>query len=518
MKRLKNKRLLHSFPWRFFITSMLVISQIILTIALIWHAQSQYVWFSAGFSIIWLSFLLITVNRDEPASFKLPWVTVILIFPLAGAVLFLIFGTYKAPNNAQKRFFKVNPSKKELFSSDNATGVNALPLEKTSSYARGISNYLTNTSKIPPFGNTKSEFLSDGEQFFARLKQDITSAKDFILLEYFIISEGALWSEIYGLLVERASTGVTVLVLYDDLGSMKKTPFDFDKKCRADGISCYKFNPFKPVVSMIHNNRDHRKIAVIDGVVAYTGGINISDEYANLTSPFGKWKDCAVRMQGDVVNGFTAIFMENYNVSCEKPLDVRNFLRQSEPVDATGFVQPFADGPRPIDVDYIGQSLYLNVIYSAQRYLYITTPYFIVDSNFFEALDNCVKRGVEVVLLTPHVPDKKSIFTMTRSSYLRLIKSGVKIYEYEPGFIHSKTVVCDDKIAVVGTINFDYRSLVHHYECGAVFYGCDCINDIKQDFLKTIQRDGIMQTEKTAKLTLREKLVKNIIGLFAPML
>jgi len=380
------------------------------------------------------------------------------------------------------------------------------------------SNTLYQVCNIPPYKNTRSEYFSSGELFFTALLNDIRSAERYIFLEYFIITPGEIWNSIHDALVERLVQGVKIFILYDDIGSMKKTPTLFDAELRKEGINCVKFNPFIPIVTTLHNNRDHRKIAVIDGTVAYTGGINIADEYANVEKPYGKWKDSAVRICGEAVDGFVFMFTQLYNIFAADPLDPAEFLAIHEKSADDGFIQPYGDGPRPMYNDYIGKNLYLGIIYSAKKYLYIATPYLITGYEVEEALIFAAKRGVDVRIITPHVPDKKSVFIMTRSCYAKFIDAGIRIYEYAPGFIHSKIILCDDDVAVIGTVNFDYRSFVHHYECGVLISGSSTLASIKEDFIRTAENEGLLQTAEDAKLSAGEKIIKSIIGLFAPLL
>ena len=502
-------------PWRFVISAILVLLQILLTIVLFYIAKETYVWVRVFYSAIWIIFLLVILNRDESASYKLPWAVIILLFPIAGIVLLLMFGKPGLSPKAHRRFKKANRDRTSYLVQNEEVkeGLGELDADGLS-----ISNYLKTTAKMPVYGNTSSEYLNSGEQFFERLKQDIKQAKEYVFLEFFIVSEGKLWQETLEILKQKAKEGVRVHLLYDDFGSMKKAPKNIEKICEKAGIKCFAFNPVYPIISVVHNNRDHRKIAVIDGQIAYTGGINLADEYANLITLFGHWKDCGIRLTGDAVDGFVAMFIENYNVASDKLLKVGEHLREHQSIESSGFVQPFGDGPRPVDEDYIGQTLYLSIINSAKKYLYIASPYFIVDTSMIEAIETASKRGVEVKILTPHIPDKKSVFIMTRSSYARLIKAGVKIYEYKPGFVHSKIVLCDDRLGVVGSINFDYRSFVHSYECGAMLYGTQSLLDIKHDYLQTIDKCGLLQTKESAKLKWHERIIKNIAGLFAPLL
>lgn len=504
-----------AFPTRFLICGLLILFQIALTVFFVTSLGHRLIYAQAILTLVSIVVLIHVLNKDEPAAHKLVWSIVIILLSVAGVVIYCMFGSPQQTRKAKKRFEQVN-KEASLYLKPDETVYRAF--EEQSPCGRSLSEYLETVCGIPAFVNTETKYLPSGEQFFASLIEDIKRAENYIFLEYFIVMPGEIWNALHNALVERVMAGVRVFMLYDDIGSMKKTPGAFDIELRREGISCYKFNPFLPIATTLHNNRDHRKIAVIDGKIAYTGGVNIADEYANVEEPFGKWKDCAVRVCGDAVQGFVFMFTQLYNVFAPEPLDPAEFLARTDGVKSDGFVQPYADGPRPAYNDYIGKNLYLGIIYSAKKYLYIATPYLIMGYEAEEALVFAAKRGVDVRIITPHVPDKKYVFAMTRSAYAKLIAAGVKIYEYGPGFMHSKIILADDELGVVGTVNFDYRSFVHHYECGCFMCETSALKDIKDDYLTTALKDGILQTEESAKLTLYEKAVKIIMGLFAPLL
>lgn len=567
---MKNKKRFKLLFGRFAVVSLLIIAQVVLTVLLFLNlGKSEYILnVSALFVAIEIIEVLFIVNRYEPAAYKLPWLLAILLLPVMGIVIYLLFGSPKISYKIKRRFKR---ARKEygLFLPKNSPEA----LEKDDLDGANLSRYVYNQTQIPVFYNEKCEYYPSGEQFFAALKTELNAAEKYILMEYFIIGDGKMWDEIHEILLSKVKSGVRVCLLYDDVGSIGKIHRRFDARLRSEGIECYKFNPFVPVLSGFLNNRDHRKITVIDGKVAFTGGINLADEYINITKPFGVWKDSAVKIEGESVNAFIMIFIELFSLYAKKPLDPADFILKSdelskerelnrleekrfenideyfdnaeralargekdfERLDAQTkiappeekqkgspvAIQPFCDGPRPFHPDVIAQNVYTDVIYSAKKYLYITTPYIIIDHSLCEAIRLAAERGVDVRIFTPHIPDKKSVFIMTRSHYEPLIKGGVKIYEYGKGFMHAKNVVSDDRIAIVGTVNLDYRSFVHHYECGAIFYGdrnSEVIKSVKNDFLAQIEDCGILQTEKSARLNIFQRLVKVVIGLIAPML
>lgn len=504
-----------AFPTRFLICGIFIILQILLTVFFVSALGQRFIYAQVFQTIFSILVLFHVLNKDEPAAHKLVWSLVIVFLSLAGVVIYCIFGSPQQTRKAKKRFNAVNKEASLYLKPDPAVYD---ALEKQSPYGRSLSEYLENVCNVPAFDKTSVKYLPSGESFFDSLIADIKKAERYVFLEYFIVTPGEIWNAVHDALVERVMARVRVFMLYDDIGSMKKTPSTFSAELRQEGINCYKFNPFLPVATTVHNNRDHRKIAVIDGTVAYTGGVNLADEYANVEHPFGKWKDCAVRICGNAARGFVFMFTQLYNIFASEPLDPAEFLSDSISFESDGFVQPYGDGPRPMYNDYIGKNLYLGIIYSAKKYLYIATPYLIMGYEAEEALVFAAKRGVDVRIVTPHVPDKKYVFAMTRSAYSKLIAAGVKIYEYAPGFMHSKIILADDETGVVGTVNFDYRSFVHHYECGCFICKSSVLQSIKEDYLETVLKDGILQTEESAKLTPYEKLVKIIMGLFAPLL
>lgn len=503
------------FPMRMFICALLILLELVVAVNLVFLLDEWF--YFASFLVVALGIAVVfnVINKDEPAAYKLPWGILLSILPVPGVIIYLIFGNPQQSRRVRKRFNQVNKEAAEYLVEQD--GLHEKMVEACPDGA-SLANYLSATTKMPPYENTSSEYFPSGEAFFDSLKNDLKMAKNYVFMEYFIITPGKMWGEIYDILKQKIIEGVKVYVLYDDIGSMKKTPTDFDTLLRAEGFSAYKFNPITPIATTVHNNRDHRKITVIDGKIAYTGGVNIADEYINEISLYGKWKDSAIKLTGESVDSFVFMFTQLYNIFAKEPIDPALFLTRHKTEKCDGFVQPYGDGPRPMDNDYTGKNLYLGIINAAKKYLYIATPYLIMGYEAEEALCVAAKRGVDVIVMTPHVPDKKSVFIMTRSVYKKLIDAGVKVYEYGPGFIHSKIILADDSLGVIGTVNFDYRSFVHHYECGAFLVKTSSLLKIKKDYLNTVESNGILQTPESARLTLAEKLVKNVIGVIAPML
>lgn len=333
----------------------------------------------------------------------------------------------------------------------------------------------------------------------------------------FIIEEGVFWNSILEILKEKAAKGVEVKVVWDDIGCMALLPGDYYKTLEKMGIHAVPFAKLRGQANSEFNNRSHRKIMVIDGKIGYTGGINIADEYINRRSPFGHWKDTGIRMQGEAVAELTKMFTADYALNFGKNIEEFEKYCVSEKSDGSGFLIPFGSGPRPIYDKEVGKMVIMNMLNQAKHYVYITTPYLIIDNELCQAIENAAIRGIDVKIITPHISDKKIVFGMTRSSYKRFIESGAEIYEYTPGFIHAKMYISDDEFAMIGTINLDYRSLVHHFENGVWLYKCGAIDAIKSDIIDTISKSEKIECG-SLKDTLFKRFVRSFVHIFAPML
>ena len=502
---------------RFAIVAFLIILQFILLAFLLYYIGEKFVYLTLLFDFITLIVIIFIINRTQPPSTKIPWIIVLAILPM-GWLIYLIFGIHIISNKQRNKFHTLNNVVSRYYF-EKKENVSSLA-DKDLSLV-GQSKYIKNTSDCPLYQNTEVKYLSSGEEAFELMKEKLEGAKKFIFLEYFIIEPGVFWDSILDILERKAKEGLDVRVIYDDLGCINTLPKRYYKALNKKGIKCVPFNKFAPIVSAVHNNRDHRKIMVIDGNIAFTGGINIADEYINVKKRFGHWKDSNLMLYGEAVKTFTIMFLEVWNVLNHTDDNYDMFLPYDEGLSkyqTDGFVQPYCDGPRPIYNEKIGENVYLNMINRAEKYVYITTPYLIIDYHIIQAIKNAVKRGVEVKIITPHIPDKKTIFWLTRSNYYTLVEAGVKIYEYTPGFIHAKNFVCDDKVGIVGTINLDYRSLAHHFECATWIAYNSAIEDIKRDFIQTEVMSEEITLAKCKKITFISKILSSILGLFAPLL
>ena len=499
---------------RFFLGAVIIIAEFALLISILLWLVEAFVPIAVVAWVFYFVVLLYILNRDEIPENKLPWLVILLIIPIFGSLLFLILSNNNASKDDYKRFEK--SAKKIRPHMTQTNNIEKLKSLDKDAYAQAM--YLYAGAKMPVFDRSKTTYYPLGEDFHADLLKELKKAKSFIFMEYFIVQEGKMWSPIYEVLKEKVKSGVEVYLMYDDLGCIAPLPEDFYKQLQKDGINCVPCNKFKPILSHIHNNRDHRKITVIDGKVGFTGGINLADEYINAYVKHGHWKDTAVKIEGEATKSLSALFISLWNMQNERQLDCDKYLFMSKGGDnGRGYVVPFGDSPSPIDTEDIGKTVYINMLNCANDYVYITTPYLICDRELLNAMCNAARRGVDVRIITPHIPDKKAVFLMTRSNYKKLIDSSVKVYEYTPGFIHAKSFVSDDKFAVCGTINLDYRSLVHHFECGAWMYDTECIADMKEDFLQTQHKSQLISKEQ-ATLPFFEGLFAEIMKVFSPLL
>ncbi|MEG0894274.1 MAG: cardiolipin synthase [Oscillospiraceae bacterium] len=497
---------------RLFIVGFLIVLQISVIVVGVLILQKHFAYFYLSCTVISIGLIFWLLSTKENPSVKLPWAIVILVLPIFGGLLYLLFGHSVLSNKTVKKIKRANGLAEKDYPDDKET---IQKIWEENPLIATHFNYIKNVTGMPAYQNTSCKFLNSGEMKFETLKQELKKAKKFIFLEYFIIEEGLMWDSILDILVEKVKEGIEVRVMYDDVGSLQTLPSLYNLKLESMGIKCIVFNPFRPALAISMQNRDHRKIAVIDGNVGFTGGINLADEYINAYKKHGHWKDCSVMLKGDGVYGLTLLFLEMWNSTRPEDNDFSIFKNTiSETSD--GYIQPYGDSPH--DSEYVGENVYLNIINSSYKYLYICSPYFIVDNEVITALTSASKRGVDIRIVTPHIWDKYYVHILTRSFYPQLIRAGIKVYEYTPGFIHSKTFVADDKIATVGTVNLDYRSLYHHYECGVLMYENQACTEIKNDFLSFLPECEEMTYEKSVKAPIHKRLLRGFLRLFAPLM
>lgn len=471
-------------------------------------------WLSALVIVsLYIGTILAIVNRNMPPESKVTWL-LFAVVPVFGFLLYLMIGERRLSKKEIQQLEKMDSMK---FREDNSYDLRVELKQENKSAFGIVKSLLSMDHNADVYDGTASQYFSLGEEMFEAMLDDLRSAKKFIFLEFYIIDPGLMWNRILEILVDKVQQGVEVKLLYDDIGCMATLSGDYTKRLRKMGIDAHKFNKVIPRMTVAYNNRDHRKILVVDGQVGYTGGINLADEYINHIVRFGHWKDGGVRLEGRAVKALTRLFLMNWYINRGEITDFDRYHFDSQRVEGKGLYIPYGSGPKPIYKEQVGKAVYQNIINQAIDYVYITTPYLIIDYDLTEDIKNAAMRGVDVRIVTPFIPDKKLIQIVTRGAYPDLLEAGVKIYEYTPGFIHSKNVISDDELAVVGTINFDYRSLVHHYENAVLMYQTETIADIKQDFedLFDISKEISLETLQNSWY---QRLLKEIMQLFAPLL
>jgi cardiolipin synthase len=453
------------------------------------------------FTLIMVLYLLNT--RMNPTG-KMTWLIVIMLFPVFGVLLFLYTQSDIGHRALKKRIDKIIADTKERIPQSEQV---IKGLSEENQRVAALAHYLYRGGCHPVYGKTSVTYFPLGEEKFEEMLKQLEKAKHFIFLEYFIVDEGIMWGRILEILAKKAAKGVDVRLMYDGTCEFALLPKDYPKRLKALGIRCKVFAPVSPFVSTCYNYRDHRKILVIDGHTAFNGGVNLADEYINKKSKFGHWKDTAIMLKGEGVKSFTLMFLQMWGIN-EKEDETEGFLSFSSfPVEeARGYVIPYGDCP--LDNDKLGERVYIDILNRAVSYVHIMTPYLILDGEMENALKFAAERGVEVILLLPGIPDKSVPYALAKTHYASLLESGVKIYEYTPGFVHGKVFVSDFSEAVVGTINLDYRSLYHHFECATYLYGTDCIEEIERDFQSTL----LKSREVTRKTLSKEKWSLKLMG------
>lgn len=488
--------------------------QLFLLVGIILRFSRYFIYFY-GFSVL-LSLLVVIliVNKSMNPSYKLAWIIPILLFPVFGGLFYIMFGNY-LPNKKTRLRMEAISTQVHSFLQQNIQDQEAnIPLTGS---AACQSLYIQQSSSFPPMADSGTVYFSIGEEFHLGLLKELEKAEKYIFLEYFIIQEGTMWNSILDILKKKAAQGLDIRIIYDDVGCLMTLPRHYDQQLRKWGIKACVFNPLVPVLSALHNNRDHRKIAVIDGHTAFTGGINIADEYINQYKKHGHWKDTAILITGGAAWSMTLMFLSLWGFLEDTDEDFSAFYPKATEaaLPSNGVVQPFTDSP--LDDEPVGESVYLNMISKAEKYVYITTPYLIIDNEMVTALTNAAKSGIDVRIITPGVPDKRIIHAVTRSFYPILMQGGVRIFEYTPGFIHSKVFLSDDRFGVVGTINCDFRSLYLHFECGAWLYDIPALSDIYKDFGETFLQCQEITQEQLPRNPLKN-IGSSILRLFAPFL
>ena len=501
---------------RYAISAIMIVLEVALMVYLFLSAsKSIYVVIAISLMVSLVAFVSV-INRDTNPEYKISWLAIILILPPFGAIIYILF-YQRRMSRRETRLIRGVISEMKGHGVLDKDYVSLLG--ESASAAGKARAIMSDDAMADVYRGTSSRFFPSGEEYFDSLIDDLASAEKYIFLEYFIIDSGELWDKVHTILREKAAAGLDVRLLYDDIGCMKTLPSHYELLLRHEKIKTYRFAKVNPRVSSVHHNRDHRKICIVDGRVGYTGGVNIADEYINKKTRFGHWKDGGIRLEGDAVSGLLKLFLGSWDFTSKTISDYEALIsavKISEHADG-GYYIPFGSGPAPIYKRPVGKNVFLNIINQAERYVYITTPYLIIDYDLTESLRNAALRGVDVRIVTPGVADKKIVKTMTKSAYPYLMEAGVKIYEYTPGFMHEKTLVADDEYAVIGTINFDYRSLMHHFENAVWMYKTETVAVAKEEFVSTLELSSEVDAA-LSRLTPLEWIFKNGIRLFAPLL
>lgn len=499
----------------FYIVLSLLI-QIVILIIIISYFSTRFYSVYIFMMILSVIISIHVINRDSDTSSKLLWVFLILSVPVFGGIVYLLFGNRKIPKALMIQ-------DRQAYSDYKKYAIqNIQTLEKTNGkdiiLDRMISMAWSN-GYFPVYENCQTKYFESGEVMFTSILHDLKKAKKFIFFETFILNEGNMWNEILNVLLEKVNEGLDVRLIYDDFGTFTHLRDDYEQWLNEQGIKTYSFNKIKPQLAVQMNNRDHRKMIIIDGLMAYTGGINIADEYINSKKRFGYWKDMGLRIRGKGVEMFTISFLQIWNYQAHSNSSYDAFLlsnKDYETIHGKGYVIPFSDSPT--DDNNTGKDMHLNIMNNAVNYFWITTPYLILDSEMINAITLAVNNGVDVRIVVPGIPDKKLVYEVTKSNYEELIKKGVKIYEYTPGFIHGKVCLSDDNSALVGTVNMDFRSYYINYECGIWLYKTECIPSIKKDLENIFKESHLVTLEEMQQINPVVRYFRNILRIFSPIM
>ncbi len=513
MKTEEKKQTMKNSVGRAFMAAFGVVLQVYWIVTFAIKLNSYYAVLSTATSFVALILVFRIYGETYNSAYKMSWIVLILAFPILGVCLFVLFGNEGSTAMIRHHLANIDTQTDKLLNQK----PDVLEHLKKDRRIYNQSWYLWKKAGFPVYQNTDVRFYKDTCEALEAQKEELKKAEKFIFMEYHAIQDSTAWAGIEAILKEKAASGVDVRVFYDDMGSIGFLSKPFVKRLQSEGIKCKVFNPVMPVLNVFMNNRDHRKITVIDGKVGFTGGYNLADEYFNLTHPYGQWKDSGIRLEGEAVRSLTVIFLRLWSALEKEKEDLSGFFPEvSCDASAQGFVQPYSDSP--LDGERTGENVYLNLIKGAQDYVYITTPYLIIDDEMKRELTMAAERGVDVRIVTPGIPDKKLIYSVTRSYYAGLATRGVRIYEYEPGFIHAKQFLADGEIAAVGTINLDFRSLYLHFENGCLFYDCPAVADVKTDFDELFEISREVTGKYSAKQNVAVRGVQCILRLFSPLM
>ncbi len=494
---------------------VLILIQVLFFIGTTFHLREYTVYIYGVLIMLRVAVIIYIINRKGNPAFKITWILAVLAFPVVGTLFYMYSEMQVGTSFMRQRLTELKLETAQYMRQDQDV-VDAIWASKSAN--SHLSYYLSHQLGFPTYRNTSVKYFPLGEYKFKYLIEELKRARKFIFLEYFIIDKGYMWGTILDVLKRKAEDGVEVRVMYDGMCAISLLPYGYPQELRKYGIKCKMANAVKPFLSTTQNNRDHRKICVIDGKTAFTGGVNLADEYINKKVRFGHWKDTAIMLKGDAVQSFTVMFLEMWNVNERKAENFRRYMtpKRKELKRELGYVIPYADSP--FDNENVGEEVYFHILNHAKKYVHIMTPYLILDNEMITTLTRVAKSGIDVVIIMPHIPDKWYAFVVAQTYYQELIESGVQIYEYTPGFVHAKVFVSDDDTAVVGTINLDYRSLYLHFECGAFIYNNSEIDRIERDFQQTLGHSHKVTLMEVKNRTMLTKVVGQVLRLVAPLM
>lgn len=511
------RRFIRFVTSRFFILSILLLAQMIIIAIFPLFIPIEYG--ISVFCITWImNIICCIIVSYSPASeaYKIGWLSVIIIFQTSGFIIYLMFANKRT---TKRQIKKIMPYSINLIRySSNTNVLQELNLIDYDAYTQ--CHYIKSKGHSNVYKNSEVTYFKIGQDAWPVMLEELSKAKKFIFLEYFIIQKGEFWNSILEILKKKAAEGVDIRIIYDDFGCMTKLKYNYNKELESYGFKVFVFNKYLPFVNIKMNNRDHRKILIIDGNVGFSGGINLADEYVNKEERFGIWKDNAFRIKGEAVYGLTQLFLSNWCMLSNKDENFLTFSYESNALpegsfNPSGYVQPFGD--IPYDFESIGKNVYLNLIYKANKYIYIATPYLIIEETMRAALAQAAQSGVDVRIVVPAIPDKKIVYEVTKSNFKYLLLHGVKIFTYTPGFIHDKTIVVDDKFATVGTINLNLRSMYLHFENSTFLYGNKAVIDIKDDFKQMFKDSKEYTLLDYMHVNWFRKFTWAILKLFSPL-
>ncbi|MDY3618331.1 cardiolipin synthase [Agathobaculum sp.] len=500
------------FSDRRVVGGLLLIAQFLIVLFGVGLATENWRWLSTLLTVLSIIIVIWLVRKYDNPTYKISWIIIILVLPLFGGLFYLLWGN--TPFNRARTQHKYEPKPPDFTAYLRAPATETLAGEHPQHAA--CARYVQNLDGMPAWTNTETRYFKVGEEMFASMCEELKKAEKFVFMEYFIVEQGVMWDTILDILKEKVRQGVDVRLIYDDVGSIATLPKNYDKYLGTLGIRAVRFNRFIPTLNTYLNYRNHRKIMVIDGNVGYMGGINLADEYINVKVRFGHWKDTGILLRGEGTASITSMFLQMWEYVTGEPVPPLDPYLPTVKMPSDGYVQPFADSP--LDDLNIGESVYLQIVQTARDYVYITTPYLVLDNEMITALTIAAQSGVDVRILTPGIPDKKLVYMITRSYYQQLHRAGVKIYEYRPGFLHAKSIVADDNAAVVGTINMDFRSFFLHFECATCFYESSVVGAVKQDILNTIEQSRQIDDEWLRRVPWLRSIAASVLRLFAPLL